>query len=216
MARMEQCPTCGSDLPGGVQCPKCTSDPLAWQQTVRATARPDVPGAGDKSSGKGRLLVIAGIGLAAVVVVAAFGSRIEDDHTKAVKSCVSAALAKGTDEPAANQFCEAVVTRDEEQAAEAAAKAEAAEEEAVESVEDEGPALPHGVVPDVEGLDLQTAQDTLQSAGYRHIESVDDTGRGRHQMNDSNWVVVRQNPSAGTKKATSYVVYLFVVKYGEE
>jgi hypothetical protein len=172
---------------------------------------------GAKQGGKGRLLVIGGIALAAVVAVAAFGSRIEDDHTKAVNSCVSSALAKGTDEPAARQFCEAVVTKDEEQAADAAAKAQAASQaEDAGSGEEQAPELPHGVVPDVEGLDLQTAQDTLQSAGYRHIESVDDTGRGRYQMNDSNWVVVRQNPSAGTKKATSYVIYLFVVKQGEE
>jgi beta-lactam-binding protein with PASTA domain len=70
-------------------------------------------------------------------------------------------------------------------------------------------------VPDVVGLDLQTAQDTLQEAGYRHLDSIDDTGRGRSQVVDSNWVVVSQSPSAGDQASKAYKVTLFVVKDDE-
>lgn len=71
-------------------------------------------------------------------------------------------------------------------------------------------------VPDVVGMDLQTAQDTLQSAGYRSIKSIDDTGRGRYQMNDSNWVVVSQSPKGMEEISTAYEIRLFVVKDGEQ
>ena len=71
------------------------------------------------------------------------------------------------------------------------------------------------MVPDVIGLDLQSAQDTLQADGYRHLDSVDDTGRGRFQVNDSNWVVVSMYPDAGETVSTAYEITLFVVKEDE-
>ncbi len=53
------------------------------------------------------------------------------------------------------------------------------------------------VMPDVECMDLQTAQDTIQAAGVFYSRSVDATGEGRIQVQDRNWIVVGQQPSAG-------------------
>jgi hypothetical protein len=64
-------------------------------------------------------------------------------------------------------------------------------------------------------MDLQAAQDKLQADGYKHLASVDHTGRGRSQMNDRNWVVVDQLPSPGEQVPTAYKITLFVVKHGE-
>ncbi|MBF0660763.1 MAG: calcium-binding protein [Rhodococcus sp.] len=47
-------------------------------------------------------------------------------------------------------------------------------------------------------MDLQTAQDTIQAAGVFYSRSVDATGEGRIQVQDRNWIVVGQQPSAGT------------------
>ncbi len=120
VARMEQCPSCGGDLPGGVRCPTCTSDPLGRRQNTSGVVPPGGQQSigGAKRRGKRRLLVVGGIGLA-VVAFAVAVYRFEDDHTKAVKSCISEAVADGTDEPAAQEFCEAVVTKNEEEATKA-------------------------------------------------------------------------------------------------
>lgn len=53
------------------------------------------------------------------------------------------------------------------------------------------------VMPDVECMDLQTAQDTIQAAGVFYSRSVDATGEGRMQVQARNWIVVGQQPSAG-------------------
>ena len=53
------------------------------------------------------------------------------------------------------------------------------------------------VMPNVVCMDLQAAQDTIQSAGVFYSTSVDATGQGRAQVWDRNWVVVDQAPSVG-------------------
>jgi hypothetical protein len=41
--------------------------------------------------------------------------------------------------------------------------------------------------------DLQTAQDTMQAAGFYNLGSADGTGQGRAQVADRNWVVIAQS-----------------------
>lgn len=53
-------------------------------------------------------------------------------------------------------------------------------------------------VPDVEGLDHQLAQDTMQFAGLRNLAEEDASGEGRRLLWDRNWIVVEQDPVAGT------------------
>ena len=51
------------------------------------------------------------------------------------------------------------------------------------------PAPTTGTVPNVVGIDLQLAQDTLQAAGFYALRSHDATGQGRFQVLDRNWTV---------------------------
>lgn len=53
-------------------------------------------------------------------------------------------------------------------------------------------------VPDVVGMEHQKAQDTLQAAGFYYLTEEDATGQGRLLVSDRNWVVVSQEPAAGT------------------
>jgi beta-lactam-binding protein with PASTA domain len=73
-----------------------------------------------------------------------------------------------------------------------------------------------GVMPDVVCKDLQTAQDTLQAAGFPLITSTDGTGQGRMQLVDRNWVVIAQSAAPGTHPAQNGRIVLTVVKFGED
>ena len=53
-------------------------------------------------------------------------------------------------------------------------------------------------MPDVVCMNLQDAQNAIQAAGVFYSDSVDATGRGRMQVNDSNWIVTDQSPAAGS------------------
>ncbi len=72
-----------------------------------------------------------------------------------------------------------------------------------------------GVIPDVVCKDLQTAQDTLQAAGFYNLGSEDGLGQGRAQLIDRNWVVIKQSVPAGSSPAASTRVVLTSVKFGE-
>jgi beta-lactam-binding protein with PASTA domain len=74
------------------------------------------------------------------------------------------------------------------------------------------PVVRTGTVPNVVGIDLQLAQDTLQAAGFYVLRSHDATGQGRLQVLDRNWTVVDQTPSGGTVMLLSEVVDLGAVK----
>lgn len=74
------------------------------------------------------------------------------------------------------------------------------------------PVAKTGTVPNVVGIDLQLAQDTLQAAGFYALQSHDATGQGRLQVLDRNWTVVDQNPLGGTVMSLSEVVDLGAVK----
>lgn len=54
------------------------------------------------------------------------------------------------------------------------------------------------IMPEVVCMDLQQAQDTIQAAGVFFSRSFDATGKGRSQIVDRNWIVVSQDPPAGS------------------
>ncbi|NAS21434.1 PASTA domain-containing protein [Herbidospora sp. NEAU-GS84] len=70
-------------------------------------------------------------------------------------------------------------------------------------------------LPSVVGMNLQLAQDTMQAAGFFLLRDRDATGQGRFQVNDRNWVVVRQVPAAGRKIDPATFVTLWAKKIGE-
>lgn len=76
------------------------------------------------------------------------------------------------------------------------------------------PAATSPLMPDVVCMNLQDAQDYIQTLGVFYSRSVDATGEGRSQIVDSNWLVVDQSPAPGTPFGEGEAV-LAVVKYGE-
>lgn len=71
------------------------------------------------------------------------------------------------------------------------------------------------VMPAVEGMVLQDAQDTLQALGSFLLDQQDASGMDRMQIDDSNWVVCSQDPAAGTESQLGAVVVLASVKLDE-
>jgi len=69
-------------------------------------------------------------------------------------------------------------------------------------------------MPDVVCMNLQDAQDLIQTTGVFFSRSEDATGQGRLQVIDSNWQVVEQTPAPGSPIGEGDAV-LSVVKYGE-
>src|SRR5437868_8933983 len=70
-------------------------------------------------------------------------------------------------------------------------------------------------LPNVVGMNLQAAQDTMQAAGFFILNDKDATGQNRFQINDRAWVVTRQTPAAGRLADLSTLVTLFAKKIGE-
>lgn len=70
-------------------------------------------------------------------------------------------------------------------------------------------------VPDVVGENHQYAQDTMQAAGLYMLDERDATGRGRMLVWDRNWVVVEQDPPAGTMVTEDTTITLSSKKEGE-
>ena len=71
-------------------------------------------------------------------------------------------------------------------------------------------------MPKVVGMNLQLAQDLLQSKGSFVLDQEDFKGLGRIQVLDSNWKVCAQTPSAGKRVGVSTVVTLSSVKLTEK
>lgn len=69
-----------------------------------------------------------------------------------------------------------------------------------------------GRIPNVVGLDLQHAQDTLQAAGFYVLSSHDATGQRRNQVLDRNWQVCDQTPPGGTAASSDTAIDLGAVK----
>lgn len=72
-----------------------------------------------------------------------------------------------------------------------------------------------GVVPNVTCMNLQDAQNALQSAGFVNLASVDGLGQGRQQILDRDWLVTKQSAVAGSKPKLLTRIVLTAVKYGE-
>ena len=71
------------------------------------------------------------------------------------------------------------------------------------------------VMPKVVGMNLQLAQDLLQSKGSYVLDQEDFKGLSRLQVLDSNWKVCAQSPSAGKRVSESTMVTLSSVKLAE-
>jgi beta-lactam-binding protein with PASTA domain len=67
-------------------------------------------------------------------------------------------------------------------------------------------------MPNVIGMNLQLAQDLLQSKGSYLMTQTDAKGLGRFQVLDSNWKVCKQSPVAGQRVSTATLVTLASVK----
>lgn len=76
------------------------------------------------------------------------------------------------------------------------------------------PPANESLMPDVVCMNLQDAQDLIQTTGVFYSRSFDATGEGRSQIMDSNWIVVSQDPAPGTP-ITEGSANLGAVKYGE-
>jgi chitodextrinase len=70
-------------------------------------------------------------------------------------------------------------------------------------------------VPDVVGMNHQYAQDKMQSVGLYMLDEEDATGQGRMLTWDRNWVVVEQEPPAGTMVTEETTIMLRSKKDGE-
>jgi hypothetical protein len=70
-------------------------------------------------------------------------------------------------------------------------------------------------VPDVVGMNHQTAQNRLQASGFHNLRERDCTGRRRLLLFDRNWRVVRQSPQAGRRVRTNRAITLCSVKYSD-
>lgn len=70
------------------------------------------------------------------------------------------------------------------------------------------------LMPNVICMNLQSAQDLIQTTGVFFSNSEDATGQGRMQIFDRNWIVIAQRPEPGTPFGEGDAV-LSVVKYGE-
>jgi hypothetical protein len=77
------------------------------------------------------------------------------------------------------------------------------------------PSTTVGVVPNVTCMNLQDAQNTLQSAGFFNLASVDGLGQGRQQILDRDWLVTKQSAVAGSRPKVLTRIVLTAVKYGE-
>jgi PASTA domain len=70
-------------------------------------------------------------------------------------------------------------------------------------------------VPNVVGVDHQLAQDTMQAAGLYLLQEQDCTGQDRFLLWDRNWVVVSQDPPAGSVVNEDATITLCSKKDGE-
>ncbi|GIE90126.1 PASTA domain-containing protein [Actinoplanes regularis] len=71
-------------------------------------------------------------------------------------------------------------------------------------------------VPNGVGLDYQSAQDLWRAAGLIVAPATDATGAHRLPVIDSNWVVLSQDPKAGTKVPKESIITATVKKYSDD
>jgi hypothetical protein len=70
-------------------------------------------------------------------------------------------------------------------------------------------------LPDVVGMDLQLAQDTMQASGFYLLTSHDATGQDRFQVVDRNWTVCSQDPPGDTEASVDTLIDFGAVKDDE-
>ncbi|WP_235672331.1 hypothetical protein [Mycolicibacterium fortuitum] len=78
---------------------------------------------------------------------------------------------------------------------------------------------PSWTMPNLIGMDLQGAQDAIQSLTRGEVwfsSSTDLTGKGRAQISDRNWQVCSSTPAPGAKCTASTDVDVGVVRVSEE
>lgn len=117
----------------------------------------------------------------------------------------------GSDAPESKQ----VATQEPQESQEPVEETQEPVEETPEPEVSEEPAVETFTMPNLRGMNLQTAQDTLQSLGSYALDQEDASGLDRFQINDSNWKVCRQDPVAGTQPNVDDVVTLWSVKLAE-
>ncbi len=69
------------------------------------------------------------------------------------------------------------------------------------------------VVPDMTGMNLQSAQDCLQELGFWKLDDQPAPGESRFQINDSNWTVTDQNVQ-GEVDSTDVSIVLYARNTG--
>lgn len=80
-------------------------------------------------------------------------------------------------------------------------------------------AEPSWTMPNLIGMDLQGAQDAIQSLTRGEVwfsSSTDLTGKGRAQISDRNWQVCSSTPAVGAKFTVSTEIDFGVVRVSEE
>lgn len=80
-------------------------------------------------------------------------------------------------------------------------------------------AEPTWSMPNLIGMDLQGAQDAIQSLTDGEVwfsSSTDLTGKGRAQISDRNWQVCSSTPPAGAKFTVSTKIDFGVVRVSED
>ncbi|WP_235732774.1 hypothetical protein [Mycolicibacterium septicum] len=80
-------------------------------------------------------------------------------------------------------------------------------------------AEPSWTMPNLIGMDLQGAQDAIQSLTRGEVwfsSSTDLTGKGRAQISDRNWQVCSSTPAPGAKFTVSTEIDFGVVRVSEE
>lgn len=75
------------------------------------------------------------------------------------------------------------------------------------------PAAGNAKVPNGVGMNYQSAQDAWRAAGLIVMPGTDATGANRLMVLDSNWVVIAQDPPAGTKVEDGSEITATVKKY---
>lgn len=80
-------------------------------------------------------------------------------------------------------------------------------------------ASPSWTMPNLIGMDLQGAQDAIQSLTHGEVwfsSSTDLTGKGRAQISDRNWQVCSSTPPPGAKFSASTKIDFGVVRIDTE
>ncbi|MBL7498320.1 hypothetical protein I6A84_33850 [Frankia sp. CNm7] len=129
-----------------------------------------------------------------------------------VVSCIAAVASSGGGEPSASSTpIPAPTTATTSAPSTAVASTQPATQQPTEPPTSAAPVFV--TVPNVVGRDLQSAQEELFPP--LRSTSIDATGQNRAQLWDRNWIVVRQEPPAGTEVTVLTDVKLYVVKEGE-